>query len=171
MLVEAQKLTSDGISEYLLECIYNKLYELEVIDNMERICNLYPGSDVKEVTKVDGHWRLTCSQAKKDENLLILDADVIIYATGYHYKIPDFLNSITGRYRKDKELVTLNSDFSILWDGPEENKIFIQNGAKNIWGVPNLNLSLNSWRSAVIINSVLNEKMYALEEESSVFSW
>lgn len=170
MLLEAQKLTSDGISEQLLKDIYNKLYELEVIDKMDRICNLYPGSNVKEVAEVKGRWRLVCTQMK-NEDLLEIDADVVIYATGYHYKIPDFLDSITGEYRKDKELIALNEDFSIPWDGPGQNKIFIQNGAKNIWGMPNPNLSLNSWRSAVIINSILNEKVYSLQEESSAFSW
>ncbi|RBL92033.1 lysine N(6)-hydroxylase/L-ornithine N(5)-oxygenase family protein [Chitinophaga flava] len=168
-LLDYQKLTSDGISQDTLQNIYNKLYEMEVIENRPRMCHLSPGMEVKEVAVNGSSRRITCVSMQKD--VTVLDADIIILATGYQHKIPAFMKNIQGEFRNGDQIVSMNEDFSIRWDGPAGHKIFIQNGNKRIWGVPNPNLSLNAWRSAKIVNSLLNTERYLLKKESSVFAW
>ncbi|MBX9770614.1 MAG: hypothetical protein K2X29_04545, partial [Candidatus Obscuribacterales bacterium] len=62
-------------------------------------------------------------------------------------------------------------DFSIQWDGPAQNKIYVQNAARHSHGVADPNLSLMAWRSATIINSVAGQDIYDLEGESSGMNW
>lgn len=168
-LLDDQKLTSDGISQDTLQSIYNKLYELEVIEQRERKCHLHPGLEVKEISRCSDSWQIACNTMQQGSRLI--DADIIIFATGYRHQLPAFMKSLPGAYRTGSQMVAMNDDFSIDWDGPAANRIFIQNGNKNIWGVPNPNLSLNAWRSARIINAIMQREYYELRQESSAFDW
>ncbi|MEL6864661.1 MAG: SidA/IucD/PvdA family monooxygenase [Bacteroidota bacterium] len=169
-LLEWQRLTSDGISEYLLRSIYERLYEIEVIDRYPRMCHLHPGCELKEIKKEQGQFQIMGRVPELSKHTLF-NADIIVFATGYHYTIPEFMSDLKGAFRDDCQLVSTNKDFSLNWDGPTDNKIFVQNGARNIWGVPNPNLSLNAWRSAKIINSILEKEYYTIDNESSSFDW
>ncbi|MEU1851316.1 hypothetical protein ABZ499_19070 [Streptomyces sp. NPDC019990] len=64
------------------------------------------------------------------------------------------------RLRRDSGMLVVGDDFSVAWDGPAENRIYLQNGARHSWGVADPNLSLLAWRSAVILNSMLGETRY-----------
>ncbi|GAA3627148.1 lysine N(6)-hydroxylase/L-ornithine N(5)-oxygenase family protein [Flavivirga jejuensis] len=168
-LIENQKLTSDGISEDLLKSIYSKLYEKEVLVG-NKICDFHPSCQLEDIYKNGSSYKLVINKMLPPK-IKVLDVDIVILATGYKEKLPKFIESIEGDFRENDQLVEMNEDFSVPWNGPKNNKIYVQNGARKIWGVPNPNLSLNSWRAAKIVNSLLQEEYYCLKGESSTFEW
>jgi lysine N6-hydroxylase len=62
----------------------------------------------------------------------------------------------------------MNQDYSVKWNNPK-NKIFIQNGLKYKFGLADANLSLATWRNAVIINSLLERQVYKVNSERPIF--
>ena len=72
-------------------------------------------------------------------------------------------------YYGDK--IEIEKDFSIRKINNEENRIFVNNGAKSFYGPADPNLSLLPWRSAIIINSLLKENIYPLNNEEEMIYW
>jgi lysine N6-hydroxylase len=64
-----------------------------------------------------------------------------------------------------------SDDYSIHWDGPEENRIFVQNAAQATRGVADPNLSLNAWRAARITNALAGRTVCEVEGSSSMVDW
>ena len=94
--------------------------------------------------------------------------DIIILATGYRYIIPKFLKCVFPEIKSLEDL-EINPDYSIKWSN-SNNKIFIQNGARHQFGIADPNLSLSTWRNAVIINSLLNENIYNLDLDHPIIN-
>ncbi|WP_406863881.1 SidA/IucD/PvdA family monooxygenase [Streptomyces sp. HUAS MG47] len=160
-LLEQQKYTSDGIDLEVLQDIYRLSYRDEFIeDNPGRLRFLADCS----VTGIEGgpdEWKLTV-ESSGPAAPAVLAADVVILSTGYAYALPDFMAPLDARLRRDDGMLVVGDDFSVAWDGPAENRIYLQNGARHSWGVADPNLSLLAWRSAVILNSMLGETRYPI---------
>jgi lysine N6-hydroxylase len=165
-----QKLASDGVASDLLETIYRRLYNLEFLHNKGRICSLRPGSRIEEIERCDDEWMLTISNPVGDR-MESLPADIIILCTGFEYRMPPFLTGLSNRIRWTEAGYNVGSDFSIEWDGPADHKIFVQNAAQKQRGIADPNLSLIAWRSATIINSVVNRSVYDVDQQSTLFDW
>ena len=65
----------------------------------------------------------------------------------------------------------MEEDFSVRSVHNKENKIFVNNGAKVFFGPADPNLSLLSWRSAKIINSLLKNEIYKLPNDEEMIYW
>lgn len=169
-LLLEQKLASDGIATDLLERIYRRLYNLEFLHHRGRICSLRPGSRIEEIERVDGEWLLTVSSSvgNRTESL---PADIIILCTGFEYRMPAFLSGLKHRIHWTEDGYNVGRDFSVEWDGPADQKIYVQNAAQKQRGVADPNLSLIAWRSATIINSLMKKKVYDADQTSSLFDW
>jgi lysine N6-hydroxylase len=170
-IVAEQKFASDGISNSLLERIYQLLYQAEFLNGSGRCCSLYPRCELVGMTpSVQGGWVLTLSDGF---NCMVtnVEADVVVLATGSVYKPLPALNPIMDRLAHGEHGFIVQDDYSIQWDGPPDLKIYIQNGAKHCRGVADPNLSLMAWRSAKIINSLAAECVYDIAESNSVFDF
>jgi lysine N6-hydroxylase len=170
-ILAEQKLASDGISNSLLERIYQLLYQAEFLNGSGRCCSLYPRSDLVGITpSLHGGWVLTL---RDGFNCMVttIEADVVILATGSTYKPIPALSPIMGLLARGDHGFIVRDDYSIQWDGPPSLKIYIQNGAKQSRGVADPNLSLIAWRSAKIINSLAAECIYDVAENNSVFDF
>ena len=161
---------SDGINENLLREIYQRLYEIELIEERGKICQLLSNCLFTDMTQCSNGWDIICTDKTKGK-LVSLEADVVILATGFHYRIPEFLEPLQNRLSIESGHFQVRLDFSIEWDGPGEHHIYIQNGAKHIRGVADPNLSLTACRSAKIVNSLLGKDHYQPGEENSAFEW
>lgn len=169
-LLGQQTLASDGINLDLLEDIYRNLYEVDLIEGKGKLARLHFNHSVTGLKKLADGWGLVCKNTSTGE-VNQYDADIIIFATGFEYQPPKFLEPIIGRLKTNDNGFDITEDFCIEWDGPAANKIFIQNGARHVRGVADPNLSLVAWRSAKIINKLAGKKVYDIENESSVFNW
>jgi lysine N6-hydroxylase len=170
-ILAEQKIASDGISNSLLERIYQLLYQAEFLNGSGRCCSLYPRCELLDITpSTQGGWVLTL---RDGFNCVVtsVEADVVILATGSRYKPLPALSPIMDRLARGDHGFIVQDDYSIQWDGPASLKIYIQNGAKHCRGVADPNLSLMAWRSAKIINSLAAECVYDIAESNSIFDF
>jgi lysine N6-hydroxylase len=168
-LLAEQKLASDGISQGLLQRIYDRLYDLEFLEAGGRLVRLLPGC---EVTGME-HTSAGCDLALRDRwgATRTVRADVIVLGTGSSYALPEALQPLASRMSWNRDGFPVRADFSIEWDGPPELRIYAQDAARHMRGVADPNLSLMAWRSAIIANSLLGRQVYDVSGESSVFDF
>lgn len=167
-LLGEQKLASDGIAMDLLEAIYRRLYALEFLHGKGRVCSLRPDSQIEAMDRYDNEWLLTVNSPRIDR-MQSIPADVIILCTGFEYRMPRFLSALSRRIHWTQHGYCVGNDFSVEWDGPKDHKIYVQNAAHQQRGIADPNLSLMSWRSATIINSVTKTNVYDVGQSSSLF--
>lgn len=169
-LIKQQTLASDGISNKLLDAIYQRLYYLECVQQLPKIVSFLSNHQLESMHFNNDTHQLVLNQQLGDATVVV-NADIVILCTGYRWQFPGYLSNLTDKIALEKGQFVVNEDFSIEWDGPNDNKIFVQNAARHSHGVADPNLSLMSWRSATIINSVAGESIYDLEGESSGMNW
>lgn len=164
-LLNQQTLASDGISAHLIDAIYQRLYALEFIEKVPRFTHFYLDNQLEQLTKSKHTYQLLLS------NQQLLTADIIILCTGYHWQYPDYLLPLRQLISMQDNQLLINKDYSLIWNGPKQNRIYIQNGAKHTHGVADPNLCLMAWRSASIINSIAEKSLYDIEDDSTVIHW
>jgi lysine N6-hydroxylase len=169
VLLAEQKLASDGISQGLLQRIYDRLYDLEFLEAAGRRVGVLPGHEVIDMQ----HTSAGCDLALRDRwgTSRNVRADVIVLGTGYSYALPKAMQPLADRMSWDRDGLPVRADFSVEWDGPPELRIYAQDAARHMRGVADPNLSLMAWRSAIIANSLLGRQVYDVNGESSVFDF
>jgi lysine N6-hydroxylase len=144
----ARILASDGISESTLRAIYQRAYLRRFIDGAADLFGLYPNRDVVQVTAAGGGgWDLSVAHNEFPGVVEHLEADVIVWATGFRPAGMDFLAPMAKRLEREGNEYRIDQHFAIQWDGPHGNNIFVQNAARQQRGLADPNLSLNAWRS------------------------
>ena len=166
-LLAEQRLASDGISEGLLQRIYDRLYNLEFLEPAGRRVRLLPGLEVISSQRTEGG----CDLALRDRwgASHSVHADVTVLATGSSYVLPEAMQPLASRITWNRDGLPVRADFSVEWDAPPELRIYAQDAARPMRGVADPNLSLMAWRSAIIANSLLGRPVYDVSGESSVF--
>ena len=166
-LLSEQRLASDGVSQVLLERIYDRLYDLEFLEPAGRRVQLLPGNEVIDIQRRSAGCDLAlCDRWGASRRVR---ADVIVLGTGSSYALPEAMQPFAGRMRWDRDGFPVRADFSVEWDGPPGLRIYAQDAARHMRGVADPNLSLMAWRSAIIANSLLGRQVYDVSGESSVF--
>jgi lysine N6-hydroxylase len=149
----AHILTSDGISEATLRAIYQRIYTHRFINGAEDLVELYPN---REVTHVMGGgangWDIAFVNRDQPGPVGHVDADVIVWATGFRPASMDFLAPIAERLEREADEYRIDDDFAVYWDGPPDRRIFVLNAARQQRGLADVNLSLIAWRSQRIVN-------------------
>ena len=168
-LLAEQKLASDGISQGLLQRIYDRLYDLEFLEAAGRRVRLLPGNEVIGME----HTSAGCDLTLRDRwgATQVVRADLIVLGTGSSYGLPEAMQPLADRMNWDRDGFAVRADFSVEWDGPAELRIYAQDAARQMRGVADPNLSLMAWRSAIIANSLLGREVYDVSGESSVFDF
>ncbi|MFC6880360.1 lysine N(6)-hydroxylase/L-ornithine N(5)-oxygenase family protein [Actinomadura yumaensis] len=150
-------LTSDGISEATLRAIYQRMYERRFVDGAADLMALLPNREVVRVAgDPAGGWDLSLVHNDHPGTVETVEADVIVWATGFAPPRMDFLAPIAGRLERDGTGADgefkIDRDFALRWDGPPNRNIFVQNGARRQRGLADSNLSLLAWRSQRIVD-------------------
>jgi len=142
-------LTSDGISESTLRAIYQSVYVHRFVDGNSDLVALYPNRDVTTVTGggVDGCWDIAFTHLDDPGVTEQVEADVVVWATGYRPAPMEFLTPIAHRLERVDTEYKVDKDFAVVWDGPPDRNIFMQNTARGQRGLADPNLSLIAWRS------------------------
>lgn len=170
-LVPQQKLAGDGISPLTLNQISQRLYELECVEQRGPRCRILPEREVRALRRERTEFRLFAHNAFTGQPET-LDADVVILATGYRYRLPECLGPIADRMPRDAEgNPRLREDFSAIWEGSPEQRIYMQNAGRCSHGIADAQLSLAAWRSAVICNSVVGRQVYPVDAQAAPIYW
>jgi lysine N6-hydroxylase len=173
-LLVRQRMASDGVSEALLRTIYRRLYELDTLQPGRIRHRLLVCRRVIDLLRVDSRpdsRLITTVHDQETGDIESYDADVVIWATGYRARIPEYLEPLRERIVGSDGMLRVRRDYSLEWDGPPGLGIYIQNGAESTHGIADPNLSLASWRSARIANAVCGRTAYHIDGESSTISW
>jgi lysine N6-hydroxylase len=166
------KLTNLGISKETVKNIYQLVYINNFLKENSINLALNPGRNVVELNRTTNGYQIITDHNDKG-NKEVYDVDIIILATGYCYKVPDFLEPLTDRIEFHNNEPVVKEDFSISLDVPNQgkNRVYVQNWSIQQKGIADPNLSLISWRSAKIINSLAGEKIYEDNSGSSLITW
>jgi lysine N6-hydroxylase len=148
-------LTSDGISEHTLKDIYQLAYLHRFVHGAVDLFAFHPNREVLQVTGDDqGGWKLTVAHNDLTGVSEELDVDVIVWATGFRPARMDFLASLAHRLDREGDEYRIDESFAVVWDGPADRNIFVQNAARQQRGLADPNLSLIAWRSQRILDRI-----------------
>lgn len=103
-------------------------------------------------------------------------ADIVVLATGYRTEIPSFLEPIANRLTVVSapggfQEIVVEKDFSARFDGPEECRLYVQNGARFQHGIADTNLSLAPWRASTVLNSIIGRIAYDCGPARGAVDW
>jgi lysine N6-hydroxylase len=168
-LVEQQVLASDGVTSSLLEEIYRRIYELRFVERRNpSAVRLWPGHELVGLERGLRGLRLELRAA---HGLREEWADVVVLATGYRWVLPPCLEPLRSRIAFEGDEPVVRADFSVVWDGPAERRLFVQNASRAQRGVADPNLSLMAWRSACIANALAGREVYRTGPRGSFIDW
>ena len=170
-MVEEQRLAGDGISTETIRDLYRRLYTLAHLEDRPDAAMLLPNRQVVGMDDVGGAYRLMMRNGLTGE-IETAWADVVILATGFQGAYPDCLGPLVRRLRFDTQgRFVLNRRFALEWDGPAENRIYVQNVGRYSHGIAEPQLSVMAWRSGVIVNDLLRRPLYDTEDGPDLLRW
>ncbi|GGY73912.1 lysine N(6)-hydroxylase/L-ornithine N(5)-oxygenase family protein [Marinobacter zhanjiangensis] len=169
-LVHYQKLASDGISPDTLQALYQRLYEHPLEHPGRPEPELLPGRSLYAVT--DNAPMSLLTRNRLDDQFEEFRADQLLLCTGFEHGLPDCLTPIKPKLRLDSTgRPHLHRAFNLDWDGPADRSIYAVNQGRFSHGIADSQLSLTSWRSAVIVNHLLGREQYPVGEDAVPVRW
>ena len=170
--LKGQILASDGIDELILDEIYQALADITYYYEKPDLFELLAGSKVVDINPGLNSWRVQVNSEFEAEHREV-EADIIILATGFEYKIPPYMNNLKELIYTENDRYIVNDDYSIAWEGAHNNAIYVQNAALHQKGIADPNLSLSAWRNAKIINALSKQQIYntQMNETDTFFNW
>ncbi len=170
-LLEEHKLAGDGISEETLQSLYQMLYVRTHLDGYRGLGDFRPRRTVQGIEGRSHGFDLSLHNDLTGESEQVR-ADQVVLSTGYTSQLPDCLEPIADRLERDAQgRPRIDAYFRILWNGPEECRLYVQNGGRHSHGIAEPQLSLAAWRSAVIVNDLLGESRYDTGDAPPWLSW
>lgn len=169
--VAAQKLASDGITPTALQALYRELYHRFDVLGEPRWARLLPHRSAMALERHGPGFRLTAEHGLSGEREAF-DADVVIFATGFHSRLPACLAPLAERLERDAhgELV-LGPHFEAYWDGPADHRLYAVNAGRHNHGIAEPQLSLMAWRSATILNHIAEHEAFDLADSDGPIAW
>ncbi|MNG72910.1 L-lysine N6-monooxygenase [compost metagenome] len=170
MLLE-QRMTSDGITSESLLAIYRAMYHHFDVLREKRWVRLLPSRSVTALNAKDNAYQLETLH-HLDHGRESVDADVVIFATGYEQVRPAFLDSLADRLLTTADgQYRIASDFALEREGEHENCLFAVNASMHQHGIADPQLSLIAWRSARILNRALGQNQFDLSTAPAMIQW
>lgn len=169
-LVRYQKLASDGISPDTLRALYQRLYEYPLEHPDCPVPELLPGRTLYAVT--DGSPMTLLTRNRLDDQFEEHQADQLLLCSGFEHGLPSCLSPLENSLKRDSRgQPCLGKAFNLEWEGPDNRSIFTVNQGRLSHGIADSQLSLMSWRSALIVNHLLGEPRYPVGEQGMPLRW
>ncbi|USE84429.1 lysine N(6)-hydroxylase/L-ornithine N(5)-oxygenase family protein [Acinetobacter tibetensis] len=154
-----------GISAKTIRDIYERLYQRSIGD-AEIHVTIAGHHQLENAEIINGKSvQLKFFQTQKQQ-VLNLQASMVIAATGYQYPSLDFLTKLSRDIPLDgQNHWEINEHHQLNYQG--EGKIYIQNTDLRHHGVGTPDLGLGAFRSAKIANQILGESYFNIEGRQS----
>lgn len=163
-LISKQKNLYKGINACLINDIYDLLYQHKV--KGFKFANLRTNSALEDCElpdKVDRFISLTFKQIEQRKTFKV-ETEALVMATGFTYRLPDFLESIVKRINWDEQgRFAVDRYYSI----DKEKRIFVQNAELHTHGFVTPDLGMACYRNSHIINQIVGREVYKTESNIS----
>ncbi|MEY4508685.1 MAG: hypothetical protein RLZZ450_807 [Pseudomonadota bacterium] len=171
-IVEAQKLTGDGVSPETLRELSQTLYENDfLVDHERHDYRIMTHRDVRTMHHDGGVYRMEMRNGSSQRDELVT-SDVVILATGYRFAVPSCMRSIAPMMARDSQgQLRLREDYTAHWSGPSGHRLYVMNGGRSSHGIADAQLSLAAWRSAIVVNSLLERQVYRTDAAPTPLEW
>jgi lysine N6-hydroxylase len=160
----------DGITDALSVSIYRRLYYLDHVVESPMRHRLLSGRRAVGIEPDGSQFIVDLHDADRGA-VERVPADLVILCTGYRNEIPEYLKPIRSRLREAEGQFQVRSDYSLDFDGPNDLRIYVQGFAESTHGLNDSLLSLGSWRSARIANSILGRDVYRTDPGVTTVAW
>jgi lysine N6-hydroxylase len=160
-LESEQKNLFKGINSDLINDIFDLLYARSVdgpvrtrlLTNTELTSAAYDAST--------GSYRLGLRHVEQERDFT-LDTEGLVLATGYHYRVPDFLEPVRDRIRWDGHgRFDVARNYAIDHAGRE---IFLQNAGTHTHSITSPDLGMGPYRNSWIIRELTGREHYPIEK-------
>ncbi|KRD12444.1 alcaligin biosynthesis protein [Flavobacterium sp. Root901] len=159
-LLKNQKLLYKGINKDLIAAIFDTIYSKKVITEIDvnlrtnSACTKAVYDEEKQSFELELHQEEQDKRYRHKTNALVL-------ATGYGYKLPQFLEGIADRIQWDKKgRFAVNRNYTIDNNASE---IFVQNAELHTHGFVTPDLGMACYRNSYIIKEITGIEYYAVE--------
>lgn len=159
-LLKNQKLLYKGINKDLIAAIFDTIYSKKVITEIDvnlrtnSACTKAVYDEEKQSFELELHQEEQDKRYRHKTNALVL-------ATGYGYKLPQFLEGILDRIQWDeKGRFAVNRNYTIDNNASE---IFVQNAELHTHGFVTPDLGMACYRNSYIIKEITGIEYYAVE--------
>lgn len=159
-IVHHQRFASDGNTPTYLQDFYNELFFLKHVEKKGEHIRILPQRKLTDMKKAGSGFEL---QVMNFFNGLEekLEADVVIFCTGFRNLIPACLKTLQEEINfDDDKRLKLSENFTLDWKHSATNKIYALNFGRHIHGISEPQTSLMAWRSGTIINDLLGKTIY-----------
>ena len=161
-------LASDGNTPGYLRELYNEMYLEKFYNKNFPDAKISPSRWLESIEKTDHNLRLTIKNKLANKNESI-DCDIVILATGFKRNLPPYLESLSEylEFAEDNRAI-ISKDYK-LKTKLNNNTVYTMNYSAHRHGIADPQTSLMSWRSAVIVNSLLKKSHYKVHQPQIPF--
>lgn len=157
-----------GISMATIEAIHDNLYHRDLHPGLAPVELRYgiaiEGADVDGAT---GEVRLACRH-RDSQALFSHRTSMVVAATGYRERVPQFLAPIEPLLRRDdQQRLRIRVDYSVELDESVRGTLFVANAELHSHGVATPDLGVCAYRNATILNAVLGRQVYRLPQRTA----
>ncbi|MEU4556354.1 lysine N(6)-hydroxylase/L-ornithine N(5)-oxygenase family protein [Micromonospora violae] len=158
-LESEQKGLFKGINADLINDIFDLLYARSVDGPVNT--RLLTNTELVSAEHRDGQYTLGLRQVEQERDLA-LRTEGLVLATGYRYRVPEFLTPVRDRIRWDAHgRFDVARNYSIDHDG---RGIFLQNAGTHTHSITSPDLGMGAYRNSWIIRELLGREYYPIEK-------
>ena len=159
-LLKNQKLLYKGINKDLIATIFDTIYNKKVITEIDVNLRTNAACTKASFDENNQSFELELHQVEQDKRYRH-KTDALVLATGYGYKLPQFLEGIANRIQWDeKGRFAANRNYSI---DTNANEVFVQNAELHTHGFVTPDLGMACYRNSYIIKEITGVEHYAVE--------
>ncbi|WP_432907257.1 lysine N(6)-hydroxylase/L-ornithine N(5)-oxygenase family protein [Micromonospora matsumotoense] len=156
-----QKNLFKGINADLINDIFDLLYAHRVHGPVPTRLLTNTELTSARYDETAGTYRLGLRNIEQDRDLT-LDTEGLVLATGYHYRVPEFLAPIHDRLRWDSHgRFDVARNYSIDHTG---RGVFLQNAGTHAHSITSPDLGMGPYRNSWIIRELTGREHYPIEE-------
>ena len=160
-LEATQKNLFKGINADLINDIFDLLYAHRVHGPVPTRLLTSTELTAARYDAATGTYTLGLRNVEQERDLT-LDTEGLVLATGYHYRVPEFLAPIRDRLRWDSHgRFDVARNYSIDHTG---RGVFLQNGGTHTHSITSPDLGMGPYRNSWIIRELTGREPYPVEE-------
>jgi len=155
----AHKNLYKGINAELINDIFDVMYQKR-FERGSVPTRLFTNCTVEKAAGC-GSVRLSVRQHEQDQSFE-LQTEGLVLATGYSYRVPEFMNEVRDRLRFDATgRLEARRDYSV--DAAGGGEVFVQNAELATHGFVSPDLGMAAYRNSWIIRSLTGREVYPIE--------